>query len=114
AELALNAGLRSVFTLVPHRDVRLLSDGHSRSDLIQAILDESHELYPPPGTPANLTKREYVVLHRLETEATFMEISRSLNVSVNTIKTQSRAIYRKLAVANRAEAVAEGRRRGIL
>lgn len=114
AELALNAGLRSVFTLVPHRDVRLLSDGHSRSDLIQAILDESHELYPPPGTPANLTEREYVVLHRLETEATFMEISRSLNVSVNTIKTQSRAIYRKLAVANRAEAVAEGRRRGIL
>lgn len=113
-DIALEAGLRSVFTLVPRSDVRELAERHPRSDMIHAILNESHDYYPAPGTTTNLTEREHVVLRRLGTEATLVDISRSLNVSVNTVKTQSRAIYRKLAVPNRTEAVDEARRRGIL
>jgi len=36
---------------------------------------------------------------------TTAEIAEALYVSVNTIKTHQRAIYRKLGVANRREAV---------
>ena len=37
-----------------------------------------------------------------------------LHVSLNTVKSQARALYAKLAVHNRAEAVAAGRRLGLI
>lgn len=114
ADRALSAGLRSPFSIMPRSDVRAFLHRYARADEIQAILDESPELFPRPGTSANLTEREHVVLRHLATEATLTEISGALSVSVNTVKTQARAVYRKLGVANRGEAVREANHRGIL
>ena len=55
------------------------------------------------GSP--LSRREHEVLGYLRTSMTTAEIAEALYVSVNTIKTHQRAIYRKLGVANRREAV---------
>ncbi|MBS1690859.1 MAG: AAA family ATPase [Actinobacteria bacterium] len=55
--------------------------------------------------PAPLTPREVEVLTYLRTPMTAEEIAVRLSVSVNTLKTHQRAIYRKLGVANRREAV---------
>jgi LuxR family maltose regulon positive regulatory protein len=56
-----------------------------------------------------LTERERAVLRLLPTRLSNREISRELNVSVNTVRSQVQAIYRKLEVTSRAEAVAHAR-----
>jgi LuxR family maltose regulon positive regulatory protein len=53
-----------------------------------------------------LTKAELRLLHFLPTHLSFREIAEQLFVSTNTVKTQAQAIYRKLGVSSRAEAVA--------
>jgi LuxR family maltose regulon positive regulatory protein len=56
-----------------------------------------------------LTKRERAVLRLLPTRLSNREIGRELYVSVNTVRSQVQAIYRKLEVTSRAEAVAHAR-----
>jgi len=72
---------------------------------------------PEPGPRSTLveplTDRELTVLRYLDTRMMHAEIARDLFVSVNTVKTHNKAIYRKLAVGSRQEAVAEARRLGI-
>ena len=52
-----------------------------------------------------LTPRELEVLAHLRTAMTSQEIADWMGVSLNTLKTHQRSIYRKLAVANRREAI---------
>lgn len=52
----------------------------------------------------SLSAREQVVLVELATDDTLEEIAARLWVSRNTVKTQVRAIYRKIGVATRADA----------
>jgi DNA-binding NarL/FixJ family response regulator len=61
-----------------------------------------------------LTGRELVVLSYLPTLRTVPEIAAELHVSVNTVKTQLKSIYRKLSVASRRSAVECARRLGLL
>jgi len=61
-----------------------------------------------------LTEREAAVLRLLGGTLSLREIGRELNLSKNTIKTHTRAIYRKLGVSTRHEAVAKGREIGVL
>jgi LuxR family maltose regulon positive regulatory protein len=42
------------------------------------------------------------------------EISEALFLSINTVKTHLRSAYRKLGVGSRREAIARGRRIGVL
>ena len=42
------------------------------------------------------------------------EIAREFSVSVNTVRSQVQAIYRKLGVGSRAEAVTHARQLGLL
>ncbi|HEV8164558.1 MAG TPA: LuxR C-terminal-related transcriptional regulator, partial [Actinomycetota bacterium] len=60
-------------------------------------------------TAAPLTERESAVLRLLPTRLSSREIGRELHVSVNTVRSQVQAIYRKLQVTSRAEAVAHAR-----
>lgn len=59
----------------------------------------------PPEPAARLTERETVVLRRLQGEQSLREIAADLYVSVNTVKSHVRAIYRKFDVTSRGEAV---------
>jgi LuxR family transcriptional regulator, maltose regulon positive regulatory protein len=61
-----------------------------------------------------LTAKELEVLARLPSHATYRAIGEQLYVSVNTVKTYMRSVYRKLGVSSRAEAVEVARRCGLL
>jgi LuxR family transcriptional regulator, maltose regulon positive regulatory protein len=56
-----------------------------------------------------LSERELAVLRLLASKLSQREIAAELYVSFNTVKTHTRAIFRKLGVASRAEAVDRAR-----
>jgi LuxR family maltose regulon positive regulatory protein len=60
-----------------------------------------------------LTAREREVLRLLATRLSRREIAQRLYVSLNTVKTHQRAVYRKLGVENRAAAVMRARELGL-
>jgi len=60
-----------------------------------------------------LTDREVVVLRYMTSRLTTSEIASELYISVNTVRTHTKAVYRKLGVASRQDAVAEAHRLGI-
>ncbi|CAM3221260.1 LuxR family maltose regulon positive regulatory protein [Williamsia muralis] len=64
---------------------------------------------PRPPVVQPLTDREMAVLKYLPTMLKSSEIAADLFVSVNTVKTHQRSIYRKLGVATRREAVETAR-----
>ena len=57
----------------------------------------------------SLTDRELSVLRWLTTMMSVAEIADELCVSTNTVKTHVAAVYRKLGVAKRRDAVSRGR-----
>jgi DNA-binding NarL/FixJ family response regulator len=66
----------------------------------------------PEGPP--LTPREREVLELVASGSTNPEIAARLHLSPHTVKEHTSALYRKLDVRNRAEAVAEAQRLGLL
>ena len=64
--------------------------------------------------PATLTMAELRILRFLPTHLSFREIGTRLHVSTNTVKTQAHAVYRKLDVSSRSEAVARAAQIGLL
>ncbi len=70
---------------------------------------------PPAASPAELlTKREVTVLRLLRGTLSLREIGQQLYLSQNTVKTHTQAIYRKLGVSARQDAVAKGQEIDIL
>jgi two-component system nitrate/nitrite response regulator NarL len=63
---------------------------------------------------ALLTARESEILERLATGASAPDIAAGLHLSTATVKTHLRNLYDKLDVGDRAAAVAEGMRRGLI
>lgn len=73
-----------------------------------------------PGAPEAapllepLTERELAILAMLPTMGSNTEIGADLFVSVNTVKAHLKALYRKLGVGSRRDAVRRGRELGLL
>ncbi|MFJ8075358.1 LuxR C-terminal-related transcriptional regulator [Streptomyces sp. NPDC096176] len=67
------------------------------------------ESLPAPLVAAELSGREHDVLERLARMMSTEEIAADLFVSVNTVKTHLKSVYRKLAVSRRNEAVRRAR-----
>ncbi|MEV0653973.1 LuxR C-terminal-related transcriptional regulator [Streptomyces sp. NPDC050395] len=67
-----------------------------------------------PGPTERLTERELEVLSRLQQEVPLRQIADGLYVSVNTVKSHVRSVYRKLGVCSRAEAVRSARALGLV
>jgi LuxR family transcriptional regulator, maltose regulon positive regulatory protein len=61
-----------------------------------------------------LSERELTVLRLLPTELSQREIGESLYVSLNTVKTHTKSIFRKLGVSTREDAVAKARELGLV
>jgi LuxR family maltose regulon positive regulatory protein len=79
-------------------------------DLVQApSLMPSQPQRSPGGPDEPLTKRELTVLRYMQSVLSNEEIASKLFVSVNTVKTHVRNIYRKLNVARRRDAVRRAR-----
>jgi LuxR family transcriptional regulator, maltose regulon positive regulatory protein len=68
----------------------------------------------PRAETDELTERELAVLRLLPGELSQRGIGEALYLSINTVKTYVRGIYRKLGVGTREEAVARGRERGLI
>jgi LuxR family transcriptional regulator, maltose regulon positive regulatory protein len=128
-----------VESMLVHRALALLvlaSVRHGRDDLpgARALVEQARELietFTDPGllgalleqadgalgsqsrrrvqAAAALTERELAVLRLLPTQLSTREMGRELSVSVTTIRSHVQAIYRKLQVASRADAVTQAR-----
>ncbi len=61
-----------------------------------------------------LTGREAAVLRLFDGDRSLRKIAKELYVSLNTVKTHTQSIYRKLGVSDRKDAVARGRDLGLL
>jgi LuxR family maltose regulon positive regulatory protein len=64
--------------------------------------------------PSSLTVAELRVLSLMPTHLTFREMGDRLDVSANTVKTHAHAVYRKLDVSSRSEAVVRACATGLL
>ncbi len=87
------------------------------SALTAAALDDTMHRYAASRGPAAapvLTPRELSLLQDLPSMLTVPELARARAVSPNTVKTQLRSLFAKLGVGNRREAVAAGRREGLI
>jgi LuxR family transcriptional regulator, maltose regulon positive regulatory protein len=67
-----------------------------------------------PDPTDRLTAREQALLAELPSMRTAEEIAHTMFVSVNTVKTHLRGIYRKLGVSHRRDAITVARQRGLL
>ncbi|GAA4140592.1 LuxR C-terminal-related transcriptional regulator [Leifsonia shinshuensis] len=83
----------------------LLPASAAEADGVEAQRRRIKPLFSEAAMAAQLTQRERIVLDRLQSTASLEYIARSLVVSINTVKTQTRSIYRKLGANSREEAV---------
>jgi ATP/maltotriose-dependent transcriptional regulator MalT len=117
AQVLLETGDRAGATSLAGRARRMLGALPDGADAPRARLAAlEHRLAGPrrelpPATP--LTEREIAILHLLAGTLSLREIGQELFVSANTVKTHTQAIYRKLGVSSRTEAVEQGRELGI-
>ena len=79
----------------------------ARAEARRGLADAGHQ--PSAALLERLTDREIAVLSYLPTRMSQREISAELYVSLNTVKTHCRAIYRKLGVGDRKAAVQAAR-----
>jgi LuxR family maltose regulon positive regulatory protein len=116
----------------PHREYRPFLDGGSaaRSALAVLIRPASQgaataarilqRFDTRPARPADtqvsapLTGSELAVLRFLPTHMTNQEIAEALFLSINTVKTHLRSVYRKLGVTTRRQAISTSARLGLL
>lgn len=114
--LAEPLGLSRPFLDAGPEVLTLLDDGigrFGRHEEFVARLRSRRAAHEAPGAQ-NLTARELELLAELPTLGTNEEIAEALVVSVNTVKTHLRSIYRKLGVSTRREAMLVARRRGLV
>ena len=108
AALVVEARTRLDRCLDPGVAGRYLARVESRHQLLSPATDTAR------SAPLQLTERELAVLRYLPTKLTQRDIAAALYVSMNTIKTHSNAIFRKLDVSDRKSAVQAARDRHLL
>jgi two-component system nitrate/nitrite response regulator NarL len=107
-----------------------LSKDSSRAEIVDAVLrvSKGHTVVPPaladglvaqirlnsqPDAPV-LSERERQVLNAFSRGLSIPQTAAELIIGVSTIKTYTQRLYEKLGVSDRAAAVAEAMRRGLL
>lgn len=101
-------------------DARVVADQHGLRRSLEAMLDRGSRSSRRPSSevcdvlPDPLSSRELDVLRLLPTDLPTAELAAQLFVSVNTVKTHMKSIYRKLGAAGRIDAVRRARDLGVL
>ena len=96
---------------------RNATNQHTRTslrDIRDAIDSLQEKITDLSSSTSSLTKREEEILQALATGKTALAIAHNLSISEPTVKTHMMAIYRKLNVNNKTNALAEAMRRGLL
>lgn len=111
-KLGIPAGYRRVFLDEGKELLSLLEELRGRSALVQPLLgcreDKSKK------EEKILTTRELEILLRMAEGLSNKEIGQRLFISAGTVKAHSAAIYRKLEVQNRTEAIARAKDLGLI
>ena len=85
---------------------------------IGALLSDTTDAAPTAIVAARtievLSPKERAVLEHLPSHRSTIEIAQALYISANTVRTHVKAIYRKLDVSSRTEAVRQARTLGLL
>ncbi|HEV2769132.1 MAG TPA: response regulator transcription factor [Solirubrobacteraceae bacterium] len=76
---------------------------HLASRGLQVLPRSATPLTPEPPGPEMLTPREAEVLDHLRAGASNAQIAQALHVSIETVRTHARSVFRKLGVASRRE-----------
>ena len=86
------------------------------TDILLTVADRTaaHDAISPPSRDSELSVREQGVLRYLQTRLSTREIAGELFISMNTLKTHLKSIYRKLDASSRSDAVARARATGLL
>lgn len=119
-EMAAREGFARVFLDAGTHASRLLRSLYhiSPTPFLRHLVDQPVAPAPPQATVhgivEQLSDREILVLRYLPSRLSNPEIARNLYVSVNTLKTHLKHIYRKLGVANRSEAIGVAESIGLL
>ncbi|UGS24969.1 LuxR C-terminal-related transcriptional regulator [Microbacterium resistens] len=103
-ELIEREGVRRVLLAVPSELSRLVCPGELSAG----------EQRNPLSAPVVLRGSERRVLVALAEEGSLRDVAHRLGISMNTLKTHARAIYQKLDVSSRADAVRVADRHGLL
>lgn len=85
-------------------------------NLLAAVAEPAHGAEAPftPALVEPLSMREQIVLRYLPTSLSNQDIAEELHMSVNTLKTHLKSIYRKLGASSRVEALSAARRERLL
>ncbi|MDR5699007.1 helix-turn-helix transcriptional regulator [Agromyces aerolatus] len=102
--LARSAGVVTPLALVPA----------SERDLFATELPDAPAGLDEMAVAPRLTEREAILLHHLFTATRLQDIAAQLHVSLNTLKTQRRSLYRKLRAGSREEALASAIAHGLI
>ena len=114
-----HTGMRTVLLTAPREDLEQLAEAAAEAgdpraaDMLRQGLPAASDL-PADAIGSSLSEREAVVLRSLATERSLPSVAAELHVSVNTVKTQLRSVYRKLGVSGRREAVEAATQRGLI
>ena len=117
---------QAALTLGEYGDARVFAKDAARARTVDpscaylnGLLDEVEQTLARVGRDvalnvAPISSAEWRVLTYLPTHLSLQEIATTVHLSRNTVKSHALAIYRKLGVTSRAEAVAEALRLGLL
>ncbi|MGC3955200.1 MAG: LuxR C-terminal-related transcriptional regulator [Propionicimonas sp.] len=121
----LSPGIGFALSQRRHRRIALMFPPFMRDALAPHLLAETFEEWERSKITIRLwskldakalalTPRELALLRHIDHDLSSREIAAREHVSINTVKTQLKSLYRKLGVSTRAEAVARGRRSNLL
>jgi LuxR family maltose regulon positive regulatory protein len=111
-ELGIPEGYRRVFLDEGEKVLSLLEGMRGRSELVKPLLGSKVERNKKEEMI--LTIRELEILSGMAEGMSNKEIGQRLFISAGTVKAHSAAIYRKLEVANRTEAIARAKDLGLI
>jgi LuxR family maltose regulon positive regulatory protein len=109
---AADAALDAVRATV--RELADCGDVPSLADAVEAQLRVAHERARAGAMVEVPSPAERTVLRRLDSELSVRQIAAELFLSVNTVRSHTRSLYRKLGVSSRTDAVARARELGLL
>ena len=95
--------------LVPAIEQVLAGGAPMSMQIARKVVDHFHRIRRPASDVEKLTPREQEILKLLARGHSYKEISESLNISLNTVKTHMHAMYEKLHVQSRTQAVSAAR-----
>jgi DNA-binding NarL/FixJ family response regulator len=84
------------------------------SHILARLRHSQPHMDPNAPTPSLLTEREKDVLTDLAKGYTYKEVAKKLGISHHTVADHVKAIYRKLSVRSRSQAVFEAMQTGLI